>query len=103
MSKKPESRLQTKIQKALKEAFPRSWWRKIHGGQYQRKGIPDLLGCVPDSNGIGRFFGLEVKCPDGDPPTDLQKTVLKQIKRAGGGSCVVTSPEEAIDAVRRTL
>lgn len=98
MSTKPESRLQTKIQKALKQAFPGSYWRKIHGGQYQKKGIPDLLGCVQ-----GRFFGLEVKCPDGDPPTDLQKANIRQIKKAGGGSCVVTSPEEAIDAVRRTL
>ena len=99
MTEKPESRLQRKIQKELKKAFPGSYWRKIHGGQFQRKGIPDLLGCVQ-----GRFFGLEVKCPeDGEPPTDLQESNIKQIKKAGGGACVVTSPEEAIDAVRRTL
>lgn len=98
MSEKPETRLQKRIREALERTFPGSFWRKIHGGPYQRKGLPDLLGCVQ-----GRFFGLEVKCPDGDPPTPLQSKTMKKIREAGGGSCVVTSPEEAIDAIRRTL
>ena len=98
MGKKPESRLQNKIRQDLEKEFPGSWWRKIHGGPYQKKGIPDLLGCVE-----GNFFGIEVKCPKGSPATDLQQAVLKQIDKAGGCSCIVTSSKEAIDVVRRII
>lgn len=92
MSEKPESRLQTKIQKALKEAFPRSWWRKIHGGQFQRKGIPDLIGCIG-----GFFVAIEVKCPGKERTvTPIQQVTIRDIKGAGGVAFVATTVEEAL-------
>ncbi len=92
MGTQPESRLQKRIQKALEKEFPGSFWRKIHGGMYQRAGIPDLLGCV------GSFFiAIEVKCPGKEGTlTSLQGAVIKQIKSSGGIAFVATSVEEAL-------
>jgi hypothetical protein len=98
MTSKPESNLQSTIKKHLKKEFPKSWWMKVHGGPYQIAGVPDLLGCVE-----GNFIALEVKMPDGDPPTKIQKQQMKRIKRAEGYACVVTSEEEAVRAVRSAL
>jgi hypothetical protein len=98
MTSKPESNLQRDIKKHLKQVYPKSWWVKIHGGPYQAAGIPDLLGCVE-----GLMIALEVKMPDGDPPTKIQKQQMKRIKIAGGHARVVTSPKEAVRAVRSAL
>lgn len=95
---KPETYLQRRIQKALKEEFPDSFWYKTHGGPYQRKGLPDLIGCVQ-----GLYIALEVKVPHNGRTTPLQIAVLDKIRVAGGYALVVTNPEEAIDAVRRAL
>ena len=95
---KPETYLQRRIQKALKEESPDSFWYKTHGGIYQRKGLPDLIGCVE-----GLYLGFEVKVPHGGHVTPIQEAIMAKIRRAGGYALVVTSPEEAIDAVRRAL
>lgn len=98
MTKKPESRLQLKIRKAL-EAEVGGWWVKIHGGPFQAAGIPDLVGCVK-----GLFFALEVKRPGEGKISPIQKVTIKKIIRKGQGvACVVESPEEAIEVVRSTL
>ena len=95
MTTKPESRLQRKIHQTLEKEIG-GFWFKVHGGPFQRSGLPDLIGSVD-----GLFFGLEVKCPDGDEPTPLQKKTLKQIKEKGKGiAVVVTSPQEALDIVQ---
>lgn len=94
MTSKPESRLQLKIQRRLKRTFKKSFWFKVHGGPYQEAGIPDLLGCVR-----GKFIALEVKMPDGEEPTDLQTQQMIRIRQAKGCATVVTSEQEAVDAV----
>lgn len=95
-AKKPESRLQLKIRKEL-ERVVGGFWIKFWGGLFTRVGIPDLIGCVE-----GRFFGLEVKMP-GESPSAVQRHVIGLIRKAGGVAEVVTSPQEAIDAVRQAL
>lgn len=89
----PETRLRIKIQKALAEAFPGSYFRKIHGNKFQNRGIPDLIGCVH-----GMFFGFEIKI-SGKKATPIQNVELKQIKKANGKSAVITSPQEAVKIV----
>jgi len=98
MASKPESRLQLNIKKRLKRTFKKSFWFKVHGGPYQEAGIPDLIGCVR-----GKFIGLEVKCPEGKPATELQEEQMQQIRDAKGAATVVTSEEEAVNAVFRSL
>lgn len=93
----PESRLQKKIREALEAEFPDSWWVKIHGGPFQRSGIPDLLGCVD-----GLFFGFEVKRP-GEEATALQANTIVKLNLAKATACVVRTPEEAVNAVRDTF
>lgn len=97
MAKKPESRLQQRIRKALEEEVG-GWWVKIHGGPFQDAGIPDLIGCVE-----GRFFALEVKCEDGRV-SSIQTVTMDKIRRKGQGvAAVVLTPEEAVDVVRQAL
>lgn len=87
-----ETPLRRKITKALQEKYPGVWY-KIHGGPMQEKGIPDILGCYK-----GRFVGFEVKRPGKDfrEPTLYQKLQLKNIKKAGGISGVITCFADAV-------
>jgi hypothetical protein len=86
----PESRLQRRIQKAIREAYLDVWLFKVHGGPFQPAGIPDLIGCL-----CGRFFAFEVKVP-GEEPSNIQKLTMTRLKRAGALVAVVTSPEQAV-------
>jgi hypothetical protein len=97
MSKKPETRRQLEIQEKLIRAFPGLWCMKIHGNEYMRAGLPDLIGCVE-----GRFFAFEVKI---DPrlATELQLQEIKWINEAGGIAAVVTSSAQAIQLIRQAL
>jgi|SRR5688500_6465439 len=97
MAQQPESRLQKRIRETLEATFPNSWWVKIHGGPFQRSGIPDLLGFVD-----GLFFGFEVK-RDGEHPTALQANTIAVINTRGATACVVRTPEEAVNVVNDTL
>lgn len=92
-----EKALKRKIQKFLKENYPGVWY-KIHGGPMQEKGIPDIVGCYK-----GRFIGFEIKRPGKDykEPTAYQKKQLKDIKKAGGISAVVTSVKEVGEILDR--
>lgn len=92
-----ESRLQLKIRHALEREFPGSWWFKTHGSVYQPAGIPDLIGCVQ-----GRFIALEAKTKTGEVSL-IQSVTIARLTSAGAISCVVTSIDEAIEAVRRGL
>lgn len=96
MTVQPESRLQARIQKRLKNDVG-GFWVKIWGGPFQQAGLPDLFGCVD-----GYFFGLEVKTPKGKP-TALQLHMIEKIKQAGGGAAIVRSPDEAVEYVERFL
>lgn len=100
MAKQPETRLQQLIQRALRKAFPRSFWFKHWGGPFSPAGIPDLIGCVD-----GLFFGLEVKLPNDkrSKTSEIQDETIADIIAAGGVALVVRSPQEAVQAVRKTL
>src|SRR5271170_8043058 len=93
----PETRLRLKIRDKLQELWPAAWIRKIHGSKFQHIGIMDYLCCFD-----GLFVGLEVKIPGGKAtPAQLHEGRL--LERAGGYFAVVTSPEEAIKAVREAM
>lgn len=92
MATKPESKIQKKIQEAIRAKYPDSFFFKTHGGPYQAAGIPDLVGVIN-----GYFIGLEVKQPEKlATVTKLQADCIRKINTAGGGATVVTSPDEAL-------
>jgi len=73
------------------------FWCKIHGGPFQKAGLPDIVGCVD-----GKFFGIEVKMP-GKMPTVLQFIVLDEICNSGGCAFWTTSVEAAVKEVEAWL
>lgn len=98
MAKKPETRLQSRIQKALKDKYGKDiWLAKIYVGPFQQAGIPDLLCCVR-----GTFVALEVKMP-GEWPSRIQEKTMADIGTAGGYAKTVWSVEDALDAVEKAL
>jgi hypothetical protein len=86
-----ESKLVTKIVKALHKEFYNIPHEiiKMHGGLYQRSGIPDLY------IQIGAPLWVEVKLPGGDT-TALQKQMLENLKDAGAYVTVCDCVEDAI-------
>jgi len=93
-----EARLVTKIIVSL-EGQVGGFWIKIHGGPFQRAGIPDIIGCCE-----GYFFGFEVKLPGREHNlTKLQQHILKLINQAGGCAMMITTPDQAINAVKSRL
>lgn len=96
--KGPETRLRLKIQKGLQSEYPGSYWRKIHGNQFQNRGIPDLLGSV-----LGVFIALEIKRPRGKGATAIQKFEIHQIRKSYGYAWVVRDLKTALKAVELAL
>jgi hypothetical protein len=115
MASKPETKLQRAIQKELKS---RGWWcLKIHGGIFQRAGIPDLL-CIRYDKVIEawlraalkmeflkdrfipvlcvRYVWLEVKL-EGKTSTPLQLYIQGKLASMGAEVYEVTSVKEAVD------
>lgn len=81
-----ESDLVNKILTDLRGQYPSSFWTKIHGGPYQRAGIPDIIGCHN-----GRFVGFEVKLPGKEHTvTALQQYTLEELAKAGAVTGMVT-------------
>lgn len=90
----PESKLVNKIKANLENKIG-GLWIKVHGGPYQQGGISDLLGCVD-----GCYIALEVKIPERrNEVTKKQAHFIKQVIDEGGIAAVVTSVEEALEAV----
>jgi len=71
-----EASLQKKVMKRLKKEVG-GWWVKMHGGPFQSRGLPDIIGCVK-----GKFIGVELKVP-GNKPTELQEAVIDKINKEG--------------------
>lgn len=89
MSKQSESKIVCAV---IRELVARGYWTtKIHGGPYQRAGIPDVLA-VKD----GRALWVEVKRP-GEKPTKIQEHVMAGL-RAAGCVVIVASSSGDIDA-----
>ena len=74
---------------------PRIWFLKTAGGLYQRRGVPDIIGCVK-----GKFFAIEVKSPGGEL-SNSQVVELNGINAAFGRASVVRSIEEAKEFIGR--
>jgi hypothetical protein len=92
------------IWKAVLRRYPDAWLLKVHGGPYQRAGVPDLVMCID-----GVFIALEVKHQKPgetdeaarDRTTPIQRHEIRRINRAGGWACTVLTPDEALRAIER--
>lgn len=91
-SRKPETRLVRDILEALRRKG--GFWYKVHGGPFQRVGLPDIIGCYK-----GRFVAIEVKCP-GNKPTLIQQHVIGQIREAGGTVGVAYNVSQALSLLK---
>lgn len=94
------------IWRAVTKAHPAAWLLKVHGGPYQRAGVPDLILCID-----GLFIGLEVKhqkpgeseLAARERTTPLQRAEIRKINAAGGWACTVLDPDGALQAIERAL
>jgi hypothetical protein len=99
VTKAPESKLQEKIRKALVNKYPDSVWWKIHGGPMQRRGIPDIVGCID-----GCFIAVEVKVPGRENTlTVIQQDTLDQISASGGLAFMSSSVEHTLETIKEYL
>lgn len=95
MNKIPrESTITRSIMAELKKLGRDCWARKIECNARQGAGIPDILCCYR-----GRFLAFEVKRP-GERMTPLQADTVAAIHTAGGKAAMVTSVEEAMNAIK---
>jgi hypothetical protein len=86
MTKQPESRLQAKIQKMVKERG--GFVFKVHGNELMMAGLPDLISCY-----LGLFVAWEVKTLIG-VVSERQRYVMKHIMNAQG---IVIVPRSLAD------
>lgn len=94
----PETRLQRRIQKALREKYGKDIYLfKVHGGPTMPAGLPDLLCCI-----YGLYIGIEVKMPGG-VVSEIQSHVHTRIRRAGGFVTVAESVPDALAFVERMI
>lgn len=61
---------------------------RTHGGSFQQKGTPDVLGCAR-----GRFFTIEAKRTEKEKPKPEQLYTLGKFKAAGGKVFVSHDPK----------
>ena len=102
MSANEETLLVTRIEEVLRERYPEAWMLKVHGGRFQRQGVPDLLAIID-----GRFYGFEVKHQKPgetaqqavDRATPGQRHEIAAQRRAGARAAVVLSPQDALDVI----
>ncbi len=94
--KQKESKIQLRTRKALEHSIG-GFWFKVHGGPFQRAGIPDLLGCV-----MGLYIGVELKTDVGKTST-VQKEVMRLIRRESGITFVARTPQQAVDRLAERL
>lgn len=104
MQYRNEGALVSAICKAVEKAHKDVWIFKVHGGPYQRAGVPDLLMCWE-----GLFIGMEVKHqkPGESEQAARERTTLRQrieirkIMQSGGMAGVVLSVDQALDLIER--
>lgn len=61
---------------------------RTHGGSFQQKGTPDVLGCAH-----GHFFAIEAKRTAKEKPSPSQLYTLKKFRQAGGVTFVSHDPK----------
>ena len=107
-----ETDISAKIRKAIEKAYPQIRFTRHHCGlakgwhggliRLGDSGWPDYIGYLPD----GRFFGLEIKDPDGRTKKDreqLQNSRLADIIRCGGIAIKASSVEEALEKIKEFI
>lgn len=68
-------------------SIPGVYCLRTHGGSFQQKGTPDILGCA-----LGHFFAIESKRSPREKPTAAQQYNLKKFRQAGGATFVSHDP-----------
>lgn len=68
--------------------LPGVYCLRTHGGSFQQKGTPDIIGCAR-----GRFFAIEAKKTAQQRPSEAQRYVLQQFSQAYGMVFVSHDPK----------
>lgn len=97
-----ESEITRAIMKRLRDLGVQYLFKSA-GNAYQRTGLPDIIGVVPDGPFRGRMFGFEVKRPKIGRATAIQLKTLRDINAAGGYAVIVHSPDEAHKALKDAI
>ena len=63
---------------------------RTHGGSFQMKGTPDIIGLA-----YGHFFAIEAKRTAKQKPSAAQEYVLSKIRKAGGTTCLLYTSDAA--------
>lgn len=78
---------ETKFKKAAAKLFATYgrdlWWFKVLGGESQKAGVPDCVGCLR-----GKFFAPELKVAP-NKPSEKQLYEIEKIQAAGGAADVI--------------
>jgi Holliday junction resolvase len=61
---------------------------RTHGGSFQQKGTPDVLGCAH-----GQFFAIEAKRSAKEKPSVAQQYNMKKFRAAGGKTFISHDPK----------
>ncbi|USH44782.1 holliday junction resolvase [Microbacterium phage Juanyo] len=69
-------------------AMPGVYALRTHGGSFQQKGTPDILGCAH-----GHFFAIEAKRSAKEKPSEAQQYNLRKFRQAGGVTFVSHDPK----------
>ena len=88
MAKQPESKVSTRIMKKWREMG--AFCYKVHGGEFQMSGIPDISGV---------FEGLSVWCETkmpGNKTSLVQDVRINQLRAAGAHVVVAYSVADAV-------
>lgn len=71
------------------------WYFKVHGGMFQKSGVPDIVACIN-----GKFVAIELKKSSGGFVSKLQEKQIDLIKKSGGVAGVAKSLKEFQDILR---
>nr|DAN59966.1 MAG TPA: Nuclease [Caudoviricetes sp.] len=88
-----EKQVENQIKKWLEQN--KHWHFKVHGGPFQKVGVPDIVACIK-----GKFVAIEVKRPNGGVVSKLQQVQMEQIKACGGVVGVARSLDEFIQILK---
>lgn len=68
--------------------LPGVYCLRTHGGTFQQKGTPDIIGCAR-----GHFFAIEAKKTEREQPSDAQWYNLEKFEQADGATFVSSDPQ----------
>lgn len=73
---------------AVLNKLPGVYCLRTHGGSFQQKGTPDIIGCAH-----GFFFAIEAKRSAKEKPEPAQVYNLKKFRQADGATFVSHDPK----------